>query len=170
MRISRRFLSSPVILTRRYGSGFSNLVPLEATVSRGEMSPASGCPYICGSLPYRPGAGPLSGVGGTGVDARRRFGIGALSCGVVGHDGAASSEANGLCAGLFEELNGSNIVADDGGIWADRSGERDRVCKAVCAYVITQYSEMESGQRSVIAVTSSSISTVVHACINHPVD
>jgi hypothetical protein len=102
-RISLRFLSRPVILTLRYGSFLSKVVPLELTASRGEMRPASGCPYIWGSLPYSPAAGPLSGGGGTG-EARLRVGMGELGVwGVVGHGGVSSPPKAAV------ELKGSNM-------------------------------------------------------------
>lgn len=102
MSISRLLRSRPVILTRRYGSGFSNLVPLEPVVSWGETRPASGCPYICGSFPYIPGVGPLSGVGGTSEDVEDEF-----RTGVAGQGDASSSSPK---AAAEEFPSGSNMV------------------------------------------------------------
>jgi len=44
IKISRRLRSRPVILTFKYSSRRSKLVPLESTASLGEMSPGSDCP------------------------------------------------------------------------------------------------------------------------------
>lgn len=105
--MSRLFLSSPVILTRKYGSFLSYFVPFAPVVTFGDTSPGSGCPYICGCLPYRPPAAAasaaFSGVTGvTGRDGRGRLGMGVLGVrGVVGHGGGGSSPN--------VELSGSNM-------------------------------------------------------------
>lgn len=102
--MSRLFLSSPVIRTRRYGSGRSYFAPFEAVVTRGEMSPGSGCPYICGSFPYRPPAERRESVcRGAG---RGRLGMGVFgTCGVVGHGGSSAKPL----------LSGSNVLIAVGG-------------------------------------------------------
>ena len=108
-RISLLFRSRPVILTLRYGSVFSNLVPSEPIAC--EIRPGSGCPYICGSLPYSPSLGdpgPFCGVvGGSNESARPKFvNDGVECCGLVGHDGFGSSFAKGVA----DSLSGSNIM------------------------------------------------------------
>jgi hypothetical protein len=85
-RISRLFLSRPVSLTLRYGSGFSKLLPFEARFAGGEMRPGSGWPYICACFSKGFPSEILSGVG-----AGRRLGMGELGeCGVVGQGGRPS--------------------------------------------------------------------------------
>ena len=84
--MSLLFLSKPVSLTLRYGSLRSKFVPFVALLEVGEISPGSGCPYICGSRPNGP-VDELDGVGEVGLTS---VGCGSFGvCGVVGHGGVS---------------------------------------------------------------------------------
>jgi len=70
MRISLLFLSIPVILTLRYGSNLSKVVPSDVLFEEGDINPGSGCPYTFGSLPNGSVDGPPNPAGATPAELK----------------------------------------------------------------------------------------------------